>query len=76
MATALPVARTRIVRAQRYIIGDRGPLSLARYDLEQAEATTSATSMAVRATTWSDRVRPQFRHTKRTMFRMADGTPP
>ena len=57
------------VRAQRFINHDGGPFSLACYDLTQPEATESPPWLAVRYTAWSDRVRPQFRNTKRTMFR-------
>jgi hypothetical protein len=59
---------TGCVRAQRYVNRDGGPFSLACYDLVQRETTASPAWLAVRATPWSDRVRPQFRNPKRTMF--------
>jgi hypothetical protein len=57
------------VRAQRFVNVDAGPWSHACYDLVSAETTSSPEWLAVRATAWSDRVRPQFRDTRRTMFR-------
>ena len=57
------------VRAQRYVNRDGGPWSLSCYDLMRRETTASPAWLAVRATAWSDRVRPQFRNPKRTMFR-------
>lgn len=62
-------AVTGCVRAQRFVDRDRGPLSLACYDLVRPETKESPAWLAVRHTAWSDRVRPQFRNTKRTMFR-------
>ena len=60
---------TGCVRAQRYVNHDHGPHSLACYDLVRPETTATPAWLAVRATAWSDRVRPQFRNPKRTMFR-------
>ena len=57
------------VRARRFINHGGGPLSLACYDLIQAETIESPPWLAVRHTAWSDRVRPHFRNPKRTMFR-------
>ena len=57
------------VRAQRYINHDGGPRSLACYDLVTPDTLGSPPWLAIRYTAWSDRVRPNFRNTKRTMFR-------
>ena len=57
------------VRASRYRNLDAGPRYSACYDLATREAFGSTAWMAVRATPWSDRVRPSFRNTQRTMFR-------
>jgi len=57
------------VRAQRFVNVDAGPWSHACYDLVSLETTASKAWLAVRGTAWSDRVRPQFRDTRRTMFR-------
>ena len=57
------------IRARRFINHDRGPYSYACYDLAHAGVTESEPWLAVRATEWSSRVRPQFRNTRRTMFR-------
>ncbi len=56
------------IRARRFINHDRGPRSLACYDLMRDGVTESPAWLAVRASAWSARVRPQFRNTKRTMF--------
>jgi hypothetical protein len=55
--------------ARRYLNHDRGPVSLACYDLVTPEATATPAWLAVRGTRWSSRIRPQFRNTLRTMFR-------
>jgi hypothetical protein len=55
--------------AQRFINRDGGPRSHACYDLTDPSVLESAAWLAVRRTAWSDRVRPQFRNTRRTMFR-------
>lgn len=44
------------------------PHHLASYHLTAADMLQSPAWLAVRATPWSDRVRPQFRHTRRRMF--------
>ena len=59
-------------RAQRLLNHDHGPLSLACYDLAREAAFGSPPWLAVRATEWSSRVRPNFTNTKRTMFRWVD----
>jgi hypothetical protein len=56
-------------RAQRLRNYDSGPLSLACYDLARESAFGSPPWLAVRATAWSSRVRPNFTNTKRTMFK-------
>jgi hypothetical protein len=58
------------VRAQRFLNRDSGPYSLACYDLTDPGARESPAWLAVRHTSWSDRVRPQFRNTRRTLFRL------
>lgn len=57
------------VRAQRFINHDGGPRSLACYDLVTPDTLGCPPWLAIRYTAWSDRVRPNFRNTKRTMFR-------
>lgn len=57
------------VRAERFICTEGGPRYHACYDLESLETFGSPPWLAVRATAWSDRVRPSFRNTKRTMFK-------
>lgn len=57
------------VRAQRFINHDAGPQSLACYDLVTPDTLGCPPWLAIRYTEWSDRVRPNFRNTKRTMFR-------
>ena len=47
----------------------RAPSSHAGYDLTSPAVLESEAWLAVRHTAWSDRVRPQFRNTRRTMFR-------
>ena len=56
------------VRAQRYWNHDEGPKSLACYDLVAPETLGSPEWLAVRNTPWSDRMRPRFTQTVRTMF--------
>lgn len=58
------------VRARRYLAMEGSPRYYACYDLAQREAFGSPPWLAVRATSWSDRVRPNFINTKRTMFRL------
>jgi|SRR5690242_14035216 len=56
-------------RARRFRNPEGSPRYHACYDLVRAETLGSAPWLAVRHTPWSDRVRPHFRHTRRTMFR-------
>jgi len=56
-------------RATRYRNTGGPPRYHACYDLVRPETLGSAQWLAVRGTPWSDRVRPAFRNTKRTMFR-------
>ncbi|WP_131277705.1 hypothetical protein [Hylemonella gracilis] len=56
------------VRAQRWTNHDGGPRSLACYDLVSESTLGSPPWLAVRGTPWSDRTRPHFRNTRRTMF--------
>jgi len=62
------------VRARRYVAQTGSPRHYACYDLAQREAFGSPAWLAVRATPWSDRVRPNFMSTKRTMFRLVQDT--
>ena len=57
------------IRAQRLLNLDGAPRYHACYELVTKETLGSASWLAVRHTAWSDRVRPSFRNTKRTMFR-------
>lgn len=57
------------IRAQRFLGLDGGPRYHSCYELVSSETLGSAPWLAVRRTAWSDRVRPNFRNTKRTMFR-------
>jgi hypothetical protein len=57
------------VRARRFRNPDGSPRYHACYDLVSTDALGSKPWLAVRHTAWSDRVRPHFRNTKRTMFR-------
>jgi hypothetical protein len=59
------------VRAQRFVNRDRGPRSHACYDLTGPHVLQTTAWLAVRRTAWSDRVRPQFRNTRRIMFRFS-----
>jgi hypothetical protein len=56
------------IRATRMLNHDHGPQSLACYDLVSTQTLGSAPWLAVRNTEWSDRARPHFTNTKRTMF--------
>ncbi len=58
------------VRAQRFTDETGSPRHHACYDLHTRETFGSAPWLAVRASAWSDRVRPHFCHTRRTMFRV------
>lgn len=55
-------------RTRRYL-GTAAPRHYATYDLAAREAFGSEPWLAVRATAWSSRVRPNFYNTRRTMFR-------
>ena len=57
------------IRTQRFLSLDGGPRYHSCYELVAQETLGSAPWLAVRHTAWSDRVRPNFRNTKRTMFR-------
>jgi len=57
------------VRARRFRNPGGSPRYHSCYDLTRTETLTSPPWLAVRATAWSDRVRPHFRNLKRTMFR-------
>ena len=57
------------VRARRFRNPDGSPRYHACYDLARGETLDSEPWLAVRHTAWSDRVRPHFRNTKRTLFR-------
>ena len=56
------------VRARRFRVAGDERLYVACYDLTAPSALTSDAWLAVRRTPWSERVRPTFRDTKRTMF--------
>lgn len=56
------------VCAARYVDPAGSPRYHACYDLASAQAFGSPRWLAVRATDWSSRVRPAFRHTQRMMF--------
>lgn len=56
-------------RAGRLRNLDGGPRSHAFYELVSPQVLETAAWLAVRRTPWSDRVRPQFRDTRRIMFR-------
>jgi hypothetical protein len=65
------------VRARRLRILemlDGRSIYLACYDIVSPGALTSEAWLAVRRTPWSDRVRPTFRDTKRTVFRTTSPT--
>ena len=57
------------VRAMRFRNLDDHPRYCACYDLVRRETLGSSPWLAVRGTPWSDRVRPAFFNTRRTMFR-------
>ncbi|HEY3178056.1 MAG TPA: hypothetical protein VGL25_04175 [Casimicrobiaceae bacterium] len=65
------------VRARRLRVldtPDGRSIYLACYELVSPGALTSDAWLAVRRTPWSDRVRPTFRDTKRTVFRTMSPT--
>lgn len=57
------------IRARRFKNPDGSPRYHSCYDLARTETLGSEPWLAVRHTAWSDRVRPHFRNTKRTLFR-------
>ena len=58
------------VLAQRWVrVSGEGPRHVACYDLASLDTFGSPGWLAVRATPWSDRVRPTFRNTRRRMYR-------
>jgi hypothetical protein len=57
------------VRARRFRNPDGSPRYHSCYDLVSTDTLGSKPWLAVRHTPWSDRVRPHFRNTRRTMFR-------
>jgi len=63
------------IRTQRFLNLDGAPRYHSCYELVSQETLGSAPWLAVRHTAWSDRVRPNFRNTKRTMFRRVAGRP-
>lgn len=58
------------VRARRYLARAGSPRYYACYELASRATFGSPAWLAVRATDWSSRVRPNFINTKRTMFRL------
>ncbi len=58
------------VRTMRLFNRDAAPRYHALYLLQTKETFGSAPWLAVRATDWSSRVRPNFKNTKRTMFKI------
>lgn len=60
------------VRAARHDILHGAPRHHACYDLHTRAAFNSPAWLAVRGTAWSDRVRPHFHNTRRTMFQIVD----
>jgi hypothetical protein len=64
------------IRAVRYVRPGASPRYGACYDLAMREAYGSPAWLAVRATAWSSRVRPAFRNTTRTMYRVRSAAAP
>ncbi len=58
------------IRTMRLYNSDAAPCHHALYLLQTRETFGSEPWLAVRATDWSSRVRPNFRNTKRTMFKI------
>jgi hypothetical protein len=56
-------------RARRFLNLDNGPGMFACYDLASPAVRETKVWLDVVATPWASRVRPNFRNTKRTMFR-------
>ncbi|MBP7567746.1 MAG: hypothetical protein KA795_17230 [Burkholderiaceae bacterium] len=60
------------IHASRYLNrAGAGPVSFACYDLVSEDTLGSPDWLAVRHTAWSDRARPHFTNTRRTMFQVA-----
>lgn len=64
-------AVTGTIHAVRFMNIDHSPKSVACYDLKEASVMGCAPWLAVRASEWSDRCRPHFRNTRRTMLSVA-----
>lgn len=62
------------IRATRYVSDEATPKYYAAYDLHTKETFGSEPWLAVRATEWSSRIRPNFINTKRTMFKKASSS--
>ena len=58
------------IRAVRYRRDSGSPRYLACYDLTSPDTLNRPEWLAVRHTDWSSKVRPIFRNTRRTMFRL------
>ena len=59
------------IHAWRYLNrSGNGPVSFACYDLASEDTLGSPAWLAVRHTAWSDRARPHFTNTRRTLFRV------
>jgi hypothetical protein len=58
------------LRARRFHNLDAGPRSHACYELTSPQVLKTKEWLAVRDTPWSGRIRPQFRNTLRTIFRI------
>lgn len=56
------------IHARRFANTDGGPWSFACYDLTVQETLGSPPWLAVRGTAWSDKARPHFTNTRRTMM--------
>jgi hypothetical protein len=67
---------TGCVRASRFLNHDHGPASFACYDLVSTETLESQAWLAVRNTEWSERARPHFANTQRTVFTPSDAELP
>lgn len=60
------------VHTVRMINQDHAPVSFACYDLTAPEVMGSPAWLAVRHSVWSDKCRPHFTNTRRTMFEIID----
>lgn len=56
------------IHAVRMFNLDHGPLNFACYDLSAKQVMGCLPWLAVRNSSWSDRVRPHFKNARRTMF--------